>query len=277
VNQPTRSFEAAKETAQGERQNNQDRCLFLGNGDTNLLGVADGLGGHPRGEVAAQLLVDVCETLFRRAEKPLSNPEHFMLQCIGQAHSAILNFGMRQTPEIAPRTTAVLAVVQAGFVHWVHVGDSRLYLIRNGEILSQTRDHSQIRFVRQSAYELSRPQSSLTRCLGGLPQPPTTTCGPATQLHNQDVVVLCSDGLWQQLPDEDLAQALRNPAQALGTCLSTLVKRAAAAPNSDNVTAVALRWLAAQSALPAQQPEQQVAPESAPEHPTGSQAESGDT
>ncbi len=260
MSRPARPFQAARATAKGDRPSNQDRCLFLGDGDCNLLGVADGLGGHPRGEVAAQLLIDVCETLFRRAEKPLHHPEQFMLQCIGQAHRAILNFGRRQAPPIAPRTTAVLAVVQAGLIHWVHVGDSRLYLIRDGKVVSQTRDHAQIRFVRQSAHELSRPQSSLTRCLGGMLHPPTTTCGPETRLQGHDLVVLCSDGLWQQLSSADLAQALQNPDQALDVGLAALVKRAAAAPNSDNVTAVALRWLATHSDLPTQRPDEQLAP-----------------
>ena len=80
-------------------------------------------------------------------------------------------------PTIAPRTTSVIAVIQYGTAYWAHVGDSRLYLVRDGEVKAQTRDHSQVRFVRQSAEEMPRACASLTRCLGGLPQPPTTTCG----------------------------------------------------------------------------------------------------
>jgi len=160
--------------------------------------------------------------------------------------------------QVHRRLVEVALLVDHGSAFIAHVGDSRLYLIRNGEIVSQTRDHSQIRFVRQSAHELPRPQSSLTRCLGGLRHPPTTTCGPATRLQTHDVVVLCSDGLWQQLPSGDLARALYDPAQALDVGLAALVKRAAAAPDSDNVTAVALRWLAEHSALPAQSPDERI-------------------
>ena len=138
-----KAFEAAKGSLTGDRATNQDRCLFLSSGETALLCLADGLGGHPRGEVAAQLLLDATEAVFRQSEKPLTDPERFMLRCIGKAHQAILRFGRRQSPPIAPRTTAVIAVVQGGFAYWCHVGDSRLYLIRNGRVVVQTHQKDQ--------------------------------------------------------------------------------------------------------------------------------------
>lgn len=250
MNAEERSFEAAKASLIGDRNCNQDRCLVLSSGETVLLGLADGLGGHPRGEVAAQLMIDVCESLFRRAHKPLVNPERFMLQCVGKTHQAIIRFGRRQAPRVAPRTTAVLAVIQAGTVHWAHVGDSRLYLIRKGKILRQTRDHAQIRFVRQSAGEDPRPRSSLTRCLGGLEQPPTTTCGSPTRLQQHDIIVLCSDGLWGQVSTGALAAAFENTRSTIESELQSLVEKAATRPNSDNVTALALRWLTGTAAPP---------------------------
>lgn len=243
MNVQGRPFEAAKASLTGDRDCNQDRCLVLCGGDTVLLGLADGLGGHPRGEVAAQLTMDVCESLFRRARKPLVDPERFMLQCIGKAHQAIIRFGRRQVPPVAPRTTAVLAVVQAGMVHWTHVGDSRMYLLRTGKVHRQTRDHAQVRFVRQSASETSRPRSSLTRCLGGVEQPPTTTCGAPTRLQRHDTVLLCSDGLWGQVSAGALTAAFVDTRSTIDDRLQALVETAAARPNSDNVTAIALRWL----------------------------------
>jgi len=243
MNAGERPFDAAKLSLTGDRQCNQDRCLVLSSGETVLLGLADGLGGHPRGEVAAQLLIDVCESLFRRARKPLMDPDHFMLQCIGKAHQTIIRFGRRQAPPVAPRTTAVLAVIQAGTAYWAHVGDSRLYLLRSGKIHRQTRDHAQTRFVRQSEGEASRPRSSLTRCLGGLDQPPTTTCATPLQLQQHDTIVLCSDGLWGQVPTGVLTAAFDDTQPCIDSQLESLLKTAAGRPNSDNVTAVALRWL----------------------------------
>lgn len=223
--------------------------MVLCQGESVLLGLADGLGGHPRGEIAAQLLIDVCDSLFRQAEKPIADPEHFMLHCIGRAHQAVLRFGRRQNPPIAPRSTAVLALIQSGIAYWVHVGDSRLYLIRNGTVVRRTRDHARMHFARQGARMLSRPRSSLTRCLGGVEEPPVTTCGTPTMLKAQDVMLLCSDGLWGQVPAASLHTAFVDTGESLADRLHALIETAAAHPHSDNVSAVALRWLAEGSAV----------------------------
>lgn len=243
MNNASRPFSAAKATAIGARDSNQDRGFFFHDGSTLLLGVADGLGGHPRGEVAAQLLADVCESQFRHGTRPLPDPEDFMIDCIGRAHRAIRRFGERQVPPIAPRTTAVLAVIQDGIAYWAHVGDSRLYLIRNGGMQLHTRDHAQTQYIRHSADEPPRARTSLTRCLGGLLQPPMTTCSRPLPLQEGDSLLLCSDGLWGQVSQQMLAAIFDGDATSLEARLPGLIEKAAAAAGSDNVTAVALTWL----------------------------------
>jgi serine/threonine protein phosphatase PrpC len=242
MNDNIRPFSAAKATAIGGRESNQDRCFFFDGGETLFMGVADGLGGHPRGEVAAQLLVDVCESRFRPAQRPLVDPEDFMLGCIYQAHHAIRRFGRRQLPPITPRTTAVLAVIQDETARWVHVGDSRLYLFRSGHVRAQTLDHAQTHYFRESAHEPPRARTSLTRCLGGLPDPPVTTCGKPFQLRAGDSLLLCSDGLWGQVPGNGLPWVFGADPTSLESRLSMLIGQAADQPGSDNVTAVALTW-----------------------------------
>lgn len=237
-----RPYSAAKVSLLGDRACNQDRCLFLDNGSSVLLGIADGLGGHPRGEVAAQLFIDACEAMFRRSERPLVDPERFMLQCIGKAHQSILRFGSRQQPPIAPRTTAVLAIVQNGVAHWAHVGDSRLYLIRDRQAICQTRDHSQLQFVRQSADQAPRARANLTRCLGGLWQPPTTTCGSPTGIEPGDTLLLCTDGLWGQIASKTLVSTLGEHHEPLEKRLTELAQQASGMTNSDNISAVAVQW-----------------------------------
>ena len=237
-----RTFSAAKTSLIGDRLCNQDRCFFLDSGASVFLGVADGLGGHPRGEIAAQLLTDTSEALFREAEKPLPDPERFMLHCIGKAHKSILRFGRRQNPPVEPRTTAVLAIVQNDTAHWVHVGDSRLYLMRDGQVLCQTRDHSQLQFIRQSATEPPRARANLTRCLGGMPQPPTTTCGSPTAIEPGDTLLLCTDGLWGQIASKTLVATFKNDDEPLDKRLAELAAQATTMTNSDNVSAVAMQW-----------------------------------
>lgn len=248
-----RCFDAARVSLTGDRKTNQDRALILSQGATTLLAVADGLGGHPRGEVAAQLFVDVSEALFRQEDKPLRDPEQFMMRCIHKAHEAILAFGDRQSPPISPRTTAVMAVMQCGIAYWVHVGDSRLYLVREGHVQAQTKDHSQVRFIRPAEGAKSTARSSITRCLGGLDEPPTISVGSPTELRIGDSLLLCSDGLWGQVPQEDLLQALSVDA-AFSTSIQDLAEDAAhrGYPRSDNVTALAIRWRPQQASI--QQP-----------------------
>lgn len=235
-------FEAAKYSLTGERPMNQDRCLFLGNAECALLGLADGLGGHPRGDAAAQLMVDVTEATFRAAPKPLADPARFMLLCVARAHAAIRRFGARQAPPVEPRTTAVFAVVQQGRAQWSHVGDSRCYLVRDGRILGQTRDHVQITMLRTAPGEPPRARANLTRCLGGVAHQPLLTCAPLLELQPGDTLLLCSDGLWSQLPRDAIASAFGAIQMPLQRSLRDLVERAARAPNSDNVSGVALRW-----------------------------------
>jgi len=235
--------EATRVSLTGDRDSNQDRCLLLSNEGSTLVVVADGLGGHPRGEIAAQLLVDVCESLFRQASKPLRDPEQFMSQCVHKAHKAIIAFGKRQMPPVNPRTTAVIAVMQAGSIYWAHVGDSRLYLVREGKVQARTLDHSRIRSIRPDRGSASRMRPSITRCLGGLEQPPEITVAPPTELCPGDTVLLCSDGLWAQVPQNKLVQTL-SASSNLDCAVRSLAKYAVQRghPHSDNVTAVGVCW-----------------------------------
>lgn len=238
-----RPFEAARISLTGDRERNEDRCQVLVSGPTLLMSLADGLGGHPRGGAAAQLLTDVAEHLFRPSTTPIADPKRFMLRCVGKAHQDIIRFGRRHRPPIAPRTTAALAVVQDAVCHWVHVGDSRIYLIRDGRVFARTEDHT---ITLRSGFDANGQaiaRSSLTRCLGGLPQPPTATCGPPIPLLPGDLLLMCSDGLWNQVPGHQLAGAFDDGRQPLDMQLARLANAARRTTPSDNVSGIALRWL----------------------------------
>lgn len=241
-------FETAKISLQGNRGNNQDRCAIYSANNTYFLVLADGLGGHPKGEVAAQILLNICQQMFSRTLKPIQAPEQFMHACIQQAHQAILDYGNRQRPKIAPRSTAVLAIVQNGLCYWSHVGDSRFYLIRGKEVIAQTRDHSLAELINNlPEAEITNPEvvnkNSITRCLGGDATPPMPTLGSATHLDPGDYLLLCSDGLWAQLESEEIKQAFSGK-KSLRVELIALAEQAErnATPRSDNVSALALHW-----------------------------------
>jgi serine/threonine protein phosphatase PrpC len=233
--------ELARVSLLGDRKINQDRCLTLREGEDTLLAVADGLGGHPRGETAAQLMMDTCEHLFRSIDHPVAKPQAFLKSCLEHAHNAIVRFGMSQEPNIAPRTTGVVCLVQNSRAWWSHVGDSRLYLYRDGNLMERTHDHSRKRQIERRGKGGSKV--TITRCLGGLNPPPEITESGPVGLHPGDTLLLSSDGFWSQFDTADLGRHLYQGGE-LGENLTALAERACrnAQPRSDNATAVAMRW-----------------------------------
>ncbi len=231
----------------GNRTINQDRCLSLQTDNGILLGVADGMGGHPKGERAAQILVDVCELYFGRRSSDIPNPNLFLKQLLIKAHQEILNFGNEQRPSINPRTTAAMALILDQTAYWAHLGDSRLYLFRNGDLIQRTIDHSYVENLRRhgiisSEETKSHPQRNyVTRCLGGLPGDPDVSF-EAIQLETGDIQMLCSDGLWGPIDEELMGEAFSSD-MSMTEATEALANEAAlkAFPESDNVTILAFR------------------------------------
>lgn len=243
-------YETGRISLIGDRPLNQDRSTLIESTEGVFLALADGMGGHPRGEAAAQILVQICETAYSTARKPIPDPDKFLAQIMHKAHSNIITFGARQTPAIKPRTTAVLALIQDSRVYFAHCGDSRFYLFRDGQVHTCTRDHSYVELLRQQgtlspgASEKHPYRNYVTRCLGGQKDAIEVTTGTPIPLQPNDTLLLCSDGLWGSLSNELLAVGLSSPAP-LDKTLANLAHSAtsAAHPGSDNVTAVAIRWL----------------------------------
>ncbi|MBF0256119.1 MAG: serine/threonine-protein phosphatase [Gammaproteobacteria bacterium] len=247
-----KAFETSQISLLGDRRNNQDRCAVFVSAGVVLLVVADGMGGHPKGEEAAQIVIDCCHDSFMRVKKPIAEPERFLDYLAHQAHDQILAYGEAEDPPVDPRTTLVLCLVQEGRAWWGHVGDSRLYHFRQGDLLQRTLDHSYVERLRQDglieANEMERHpfKNYVTRCLGGLGATPEPTLGPsAVVLEPGDVLLLCSDGLWGPLGDERLALAFDAEEMHLDSLLRNTANMAQyeASPGSDNISAVVLRWL----------------------------------
>ncbi len=239
----------AQATLRGDRKINQDRFISIEGEGSILLGLADGMGGHPKGEVAAQILIDTCTSFFHRTNKPIHSPKEFLHRLLQKAHENITAFGLEHDPPIKPRTTAVVALIQEGVARWVHAGDSRLYLFRNGKTLQRTADHSYVQHLEDHGMishnkMKSHPQRNyVTRCLGGNIVSPEITVSKAARLKEGDVIMLCSDGLWGKVDEIQMAKAFCSDTP-LAQTLEEVVNKAAenAAPRSDNVTAIALRW-----------------------------------
>ena len=239
-------YAAGQANRLGNRANNQDRCLVLERDDAVLLVVADGMGGHARGDLAAQACVDTLSRQFR-ARQALQDPALFLREAFREAHRTIQRVGQTQKPPIEPLTTAVACLIQDGAAQWAHVGDSRAYLIRNNQVALRTRDHTRVAEMVESGLlteqqaRLHPLRNQVSLCLGGRTQP-QAALGPTIYLLPGDIVLLCSDGLWSAVSEKRITSMLANENLSCG--LDGLVETAvhASHPQSDNVSGVALRW-----------------------------------
>jgi len=240
-------YEIGRASRIGNRENNQDRFAAFEADGAVLLVLADGMGGKVGGELAAQTLVDVASAAMAQQRFPVTYPQNFLARILEDAHAAVLAAGMRHAPPIQPGTTAVLGLVQERSVWWAHVGDSRLYLFRNGVPLYRTRDHSYVEHLYQEGQiSLDKRQGHpmrnyVTQCIGLRPEPPEVTLSNQTALQAGDVLLLCSDGLWEPLGDAQMGAVLME--DSLDKALDSMAEQAEelAYPNSDNISALALR------------------------------------
>jgi serine/threonine protein phosphatase PrpC len=241
-------FTIFQESRKGSRRVNQDRVAYTYGRDTLLLVVADGMGGHAGGEIAAQIAARLFIERFHEEAKPvLQNPLHFLQESMQRAHAALGSYASQFSMLETPRTTCVACVVQAGHAYWAHVGDSRLYLYRQGKLIGQTKDHSKVQYLVDQgligAEDASQhpDRNKIFSCLGGMAEP-VIDLSRRTPLRNGDVIILCTDGLWGALGREEIAGWLFS-----GPVLRTVpqMMREAeerAAGDGDNLSAIVVRW-----------------------------------
>ena len=241
-------FTIYQESRQGGRENNEDRLAHCYSRDALLMVVADGMGGHYYGEIAAQIAVQTLTDAFQREARPsLMDPFLFLQKNIGNAHHAILDYSAAHKLEDSPRTTIVACVVQDNVAYWAHAGDSRLYLIRKGRIIGQSRDHSQVQLlldeglISPAQAETHPERNKVYSCLGGN-HPPEVEFSRKTPLESGDLIVLCTDGIWGVSPGNTLVEALRNPnlMQAVPQFMQQAERWGGA--HGDNLSMIVVRW-----------------------------------
>lgn len=204
------SWTTGEALAIGSRKEQQDRVGILCSADGRrlLLTLADGLGGHLGGALAAQLVVDTAASRFDG--QALDNPQEFLESLCQQAHRAICALNPNET--LSPHSTCAFLYLSGPEAYWAHVGDSRLYHYRGGKLLTRTADHS-VRQLMLSQGEIEENsdaarcfQNQLYKSLGGN-EPPQPDFG-ATAVEPDDLFVLCSDGLWQAVEADQIINAL---------------------------------------------------------------------
>ena len=241
-------FTIYQESRVGGRANNEDRTTYCYSRDALLMVVADGMGGHHYGEIAAQIAVQTLADSFQREARPLlADPFRFLQKGMTNAHHAILDYTARHALRDTPRTTCVACIVQDNVAYWAHAGDSRLFLMREGKVIAQTKDHSRIRLLVEEgmiteAQAVFHPdRNKIYSCLGS-PTPPEIEFSRKTPLDHGDILLLCSDGLWGEMSGEMMAVALKgaNLLQAVPMILNQAETKGG--PHRDNLSVVAVRW-----------------------------------
>ena len=248
-------FSIFQDSKVGDRTGNEDRVAYSYSRDVLLMVIADGMGGHDQGEVAAEIAVTEITRRFKQeARNKLRKPFEFLVSAIQSAHRAIVSHAVEKNLLECPRTTCVACVIQNGYAYWAHAGDSRLYVIRKGQLVAATQDHSKIQQM-LDAGQITPEQAArhpdrnkIFSCLGGV-VPPHIDIGREVRLETGDTVMLMTDGFWAHIPASVLGSMLQK--QAVTSLMPGLMKEAQRRANgeSDNLTVVAMTWENQEDAL----------------------------
>jgi serine/threonine protein phosphatase PrpC len=241
-------FTIFQDSRKGSRKVNQDRIAYTYGRDTLLLVVADGMGGHAGGEIAAQICARLFIERFQQEAKPvLKHPVQFLQDSMLRAHAALGSYAAQFSMLETPRTTCVACVVQAGQAYWAHVGDSRLYLFRQGGLIGQTKDHSKVQYlidqgqISDDDVATHPDRNKIFSCLGGLVDP-VIDVSRRTPLRNGDVIVMCTDGLWGVMKREEIADWLTStPILTTGPQMMREAEKRGG-DDGDNLSAIVVRW-----------------------------------
>ena len=237
-------FSVFQVSRRGGRAKNEDRMGYCYTRESGLFVLADGMGGHPEGEVAAQLALQTVSALYQREARPVvRDPREFLTAALMAAHHQIMRYAGEKGMLDTPRTTLVAAILQGNSATWIHCGDSRLYVVREGELLTRTRDHSYSEHREATSLMRINPvnRNILFTCLGSPTRPVFDVSGPV-MLQQGDRLMLCSDGLWGSLKHDELVHELsRLPVHE---AVPEMVEKALrnGGEYGDNVTVVAVEW-----------------------------------
>lgn len=246
-------IECADLSLLGDREDNQDRVAVATSEQTALLVVIDGMGGHADGSRAADTALKSLLDSFWQSTLPLLDPQGFMHLALSYAHDEVVRLGTGLTIDSRPRATIAVCLVQDGAAYWGHVGDSRVYLIRQGQVRERTRDHSHVELLLREGKITEEdipghPMRNFVECcLGGDASIPEMTISGRKPLLAGDTLFLCTDGIWSNIKDADIVTFIQDDTKNLRARLDELGRRAVktGAPFSDNSSAAVLRFLEA--------------------------------
>jgi PPM family protein phosphatase len=242
----------------GDREEQQDRVGLFPHPTQKgaLLAVlADGMGGHTGGALAAEQVIHSARSSFQTGALGTAEIRNTLAGAINDAHDCIKL--ARFTSEQDPHSTACLLVVQPGHADWAHCGDSRVYHFRDGAKVSRSWDHSHVMNLVKMGYlteeqaEQHPQKNLLISCLGDN-DPPQIDFGQGSPLAGGDCFLLCSDGLWAYFTDDELGRVLNEfpVRQAAEILINTARERAGGRGDNVSLAIVRLRQLEEETPVP---------------------------
>jgi protein phosphatase len=233
-----------------QRENNEDSYLYWEpSGDEEfqrkgrLAVIADGMGGHEGGQEASRLAVETVREVYDQAFR--DDPQAALVELFAAAHARIQDYADRHPAFQGMGTTCTALVLRGRQLYFAHVGDSRLYLVRDGSILRLTRDHSYVGrlvesgIVRAEDAEKHPQRHILTAALGAGRELSVDSAQRSVALLEGDDLLLCTDGLWSVVTEDELETTVSGNAPA--ECCAALVKLARQRGGPDNITLQVLR------------------------------------
>ena len=232
-----------------KREENED--CFLIDGKAGFFMVADGMGGHRAGAVASRMAVQKAAEYLRKwsvdqagSSKKGSSPQRYIVEAFRRANLAVYE-AARANPDYQEMgTTLIVGFLAANRCYVAHAGDSRGYLFRGGKLISLTRDHTLTALLVERGHlspidAATHPlRHRLERCLGVNPDIICDTM--RFQVKPGDVLLLCTDGLWDLVDDDEIGRVIENSPNYANTC-KELAAQALVAGGADNITVI-LAW-----------------------------------
>lgn len=251
---------AASRSFVGGRSYNEDVVACAQQADDWCCVLCDGAGGHQGGSIASAIAVERILEGFRA--RPARDPDD-LRELILDAHDAVVSAQRQQAGAVSQmQATVVVLAIDAPTrqMIWGHVGDSRLYLLRNGSVQLVTRDDSVVQWMVDSGYieqEAARTHPNKNRlfaALGMEEEIKPQISSPPTQIEDGDALLLCSDGWWEYLESADIETELtraHTPEEWLDAMAQLVAQRGK--PGQDNYSAVGV-WIGSVGAALATQP-----------------------
>ncbi|WP_300329574.1 protein phosphatase 2C domain-containing protein [Accumulibacter sp.] len=228
----------------GGRSRNEDACGYWTSDTACCWTVSDGAGGHGSGDIAARLVVDTILTRFSTTQSAGLHDAAALLQAANEA--VVSEKGSGNTADDMHATAVLLLIDRSGGTAvWGHVGDTRIYLFRHGQVVYQTRDHSVVQNLIDAGYGTAdmirtHPQRGLlTSAIGSSEAITLSVAHEAIPLFSGDVFLLCTDGWWEHVAEAEMEELLvdaSGAAEWLGL-MRRLIRRRAPGDN-DNYTAL---------------------------------------